>query len=104
MSIPAPQPGPSLYTASSAAVHVLAGAGVTTWFSGDTGTTKLVSQFAERPLGLIEASVPPRGGPVVHTHAHEDEIWYLISAIPEGRGTGSTGGDGRRTRDAITVG
>ena len=60
MSIPPPQPGPSLYTASGAAVHVLAGAGVTTWFSGDTGTTKLVSQLADGSLGLIETSVPPR--------------------------------------------
>ena len=104
MSIPPPQPGPSLYTASGAAVHVLAGAGVTTWFSGDTDTIKLASRLTNGSLGLIEASVPPGGGPVAHTHAHEDEIWYLIPAIPEGRGAGSTGGDGRRTRDAITVG
>ena len=104
MSISFSRPDPGPCTAVGEAVRVPAGAGVTTWFSGDTDTTKLVSQLANGSLGLIEASVPPRGGPVVHTHAHEDEIWYLIPAIHEGRGAGSTGGDGRRTRDAITVG
>ena len=104
MSISLFQPDPSPCTAIGEAVRVPAGAGVTTWFSGDTDTIKLASQLADGLLGLIEASVPPGGGPVAHTHAHENEIWYLIPAIPEGRGAGSTGGDGRRTRDAITVG
>ena len=104
MSISLSQPDPSPCTAIGEAVHVPAGAGVTTWFSGDTDTIKLASQLADGSLGFIEASVPPGGGPVAHTHAHEDEIWYLIPAIPEGRGAGSTGGDGRRTCGAITVG
>ena len=104
MSISLSQPDPSPCTAIGEAVHVPAGAGVTTWFSGDIDTIKLASLLADGSLGLIEASVPPVGGPVAHTHAHEDEIWYLIPAIPEGRRAGSTGGDGRRTRDAITVG
>ena len=104
MSISLSQPDPSPRTAIGEALHVPAGAGVTTWFSGDTDTIKLASQLADGSLGLIEASVLPGGGPAAHTHAHEDGIWYLIPAIPEGRGAGSTGGDGRRTRDAITVG
>ena len=104
MSISLSQPDPSPRTAIGEAVRVPADAGVTTWFSAGTDTIKLASQLADGSLGLIEASVPPGGGPVAHTHAHEDEIWYLIPAIPEGRGAGSTGGDGRRTRDAITVG
>jgi mannose-6-phosphate isomerase-like protein (cupin superfamily) len=102
MSISLSQPSPR--TAIGEAARVPAGAGVTTWFSAGTDTIKLASQLADGSLGLIEASVPPGGGPVAHTHAHEDEIWYLIPSIPEGRGDGSTGGDGERTRDAITVG
>ena len=104
MSISLSQPDPSPCTAIGEAVRVPAAAGVTTWFFGDTHTIKLASQLTNGSLRLIEAPVPPGGGPVAHTHAHEDEIWYLIPAIPEGRGAGSTGGDGRRTRDAITVG
>ena len=104
MSISLSQPEPSLYSAIGEAVHVPARAGVTKWFFGDTYSIKLTSQLTNGSLGLIEASVPLRGGQVAHTHAHEDEIWYLIPAIPEGRGAGSTGGDGRRKPDAIAVG
>ena len=95
MSISLSQPDPSSCTAIGEAVLVPAGPGVTTWFSGDTDTIKLSSQLADGSLGLIETSVPPGGGPVAHTHAHEDEIWYLIPAIPEGRGAGSTGREWR---------
>jgi mannose-6-phosphate isomerase-like protein (cupin superfamily) len=79
MSISLSQPDPSLYTTIGEAVHVPAGAGVTKWFFGDTYSIKLTSQLTNGSLGLIEAPVPPGGGPVAHTHAHEDEIWYLIS-------------------------
>ena len=60
MSISLSQPDPSPCTASGEAMRVPAGAGVTTWFSGDTDAIKLASQLTNGSLGLIEASVTPR--------------------------------------------
>ena len=75
--VPQPQPGPR--SPDGGEFHVPADAGVTKWVFGDTYTMKLTGQQTGGSLGLVEASVPPGGGPVAHTHAHEDEIFYLLS-------------------------
>jgi len=77
VSFTLPQPG--LHAPADSGLHISADAGVTKWVFGDTYTMKLTAQQTGGSLGLVEASVPPGGGPVAHTHAHEDEIFYLLS-------------------------
>jgi quercetin dioxygenase-like cupin family protein len=60
-------------------LYVPADAGVTKWFSGDIYTVKATAESTNGALGAVEASVPPGGGPVPHTHPHHDEIFYLLS-------------------------
>lgn len=52
--------------------------GVPRWGVGDTYTIKLTAQQTGGSLGLIEASVPPGGGPGAHAHGNEDETFYLL--------------------------
>ncbi|GLY74630.1 cupin domain-containing protein [Actinoallomurus iriomotensis] len=60
-------------------LHIGAGEGITTWFNGDILTTKLTAEQSSGALGLIEATVPPGGGPVPHVHPNTDETFYMIS-------------------------
>jgi quercetin dioxygenase-like cupin family protein len=60
-------------------LHVPARGGTTTWFNGDIYTVKLSAQLSGGGLGLIEATVPPGGGPAPHIHRHTDETFYLVS-------------------------
>jgi mannose-6-phosphate isomerase-like protein (cupin superfamily) len=66
------------YTARRA-VHVPAGQGPTTWFSGDAYTIKASAESTNGALGLVEATVPPGGGPVAHAHTRSDEAFYVLS-------------------------
>ena len=66
------------YTTSGAA-HVPAGEGPTTWFSGDTYTIKASAESTNGSLALIEATVPPGGGPVAHAHTRSDEAFYILT-------------------------
>jgi quercetin dioxygenase-like cupin family protein len=68
----------SRYT-TSGALHVAAGEGPTTWFSGDTYTIKASGESTGGSLGLVEATVPPGGGPVAHAHTRSDEAFYVLS-------------------------
>ena len=79
MSFALSQSESSLLSVIDDSLYVPAAAGVTKWVFGDTYTVKLTSQLTNGSLGLVEASVPSASGPVAHTHAHEDEIFYLIS-------------------------
>ncbi|MFJ6895674.1 cupin domain-containing protein [Streptomyces hokutonensis] len=79
MSFILPQPEFPQHSDAGGGLHVPADAGVSRWVFGDTYTAKLTGQLTNGSLGLVEASVPPGGGPVGHTHAHEDEIFYLLS-------------------------
>jgi mannose-6-phosphate isomerase-like protein (cupin superfamily) len=64
---------------TSGAVHVAAAEGPTTWFSGDTYTIKASGQSTGGSLGLVEATVPPGGGPIAHAHTRTDEAFYVLS-------------------------
>jgi quercetin dioxygenase-like cupin family protein len=64
---------------SSGGIHVPANGGITRWFSGDVYSVKLTAEQTAGALGVIEASVPPGGGPVAHTHRDQDETFYLLS-------------------------
>ena len=66
------------YTTRGAA-HVPAAQGPTTWFAGDTYTIKSSAESTGGSLGLVEATVPPGGGPVAHVHPRNDEGFYVIS-------------------------
>ncbi|QIQ01932.1 cupin domain-containing protein [Streptomyces liangshanensis] len=60
-------------------VHVPAGGGTTTWFNGDIYGVRLTAEQTGGVIGVIEATVPPGGGPAPHVHAATDETFYLIS-------------------------
>jgi mannose-6-phosphate isomerase-like protein (cupin superfamily) len=60
-------------------LHIPATGGISRWVFGDTYTMKLTGELTNGSISLIEASVPAGGGPVPHTHANEDEIFYLQS-------------------------
>jgi quercetin dioxygenase-like cupin family protein len=56
------------------------GQGESVWvFGGDRCTVKAGVDTTGRGLGLVEAEVPPGNGPPMHTHAHEDEGFYILS-------------------------
>ncbi|MEV6371345.1 cupin domain-containing protein [Micromonospora musae] len=60
-------------------IHVPANTGETKWFSGDVYTVRLGAAATNGSIGIVEASVPPGSGPVAHTHADQDETFYLLS-------------------------
>jgi len=66
------------YSASRAG-YVRAGEGPTMWFAGDTYTIKASRASTNGSLGLVEATVPPGGGPVAHVHTRSDEAFYVLS-------------------------
>jgi mannose-6-phosphate isomerase-like protein (cupin superfamily) len=78
VSIPTPT-DPANGPADHPGLHIRADEGVTTWFNGDILTVKLAAGQSGGALGLIEATVPPGGGPAPHVHRHTDETFYLIS-------------------------
>jgi mannose-6-phosphate isomerase-like protein (cupin superfamily) len=71
--------GPTGAGRSTGGVHVPASAGVTTWFNGDIVTTRLTGAQANGAIGVVDATVPPGGGPAPHVHARTDETFYLVS-------------------------
>jgi mannose-6-phosphate isomerase-like protein (cupin superfamily) len=75
----APGDSNALMHAASAGFHVGAYEGVTKWFSGDIYSVKVHARETNGAIGIVEASVPPGGGPVAHTHASQDETFYMIS-------------------------
>ena len=60
-------------------LHIPADGGITKWFNGDILSVKLTAGQSGGALGLIEATVPPGGGPAPHIHRSTDETFYLIS-------------------------
>jgi quercetin dioxygenase-like cupin family protein len=63
--------------------HVRAGEGRAFWMAGDTYTLKATAESTGGSLALLEASVPPGCGPPLHTHASEDEAFYMIAGTLE---------------------
>lgn len=54
------------------------GAGETVWLNGDVYTVKVSGAESRGAMTMIEASVPPGGGPPPHTHDTEDEAFYVL--------------------------
>ncbi|MFE2757721.1 cupin domain-containing protein [Actinosynnema sp. NPDC059335] len=60
-------------------VHVGAGEGDAVWLNGDVYAVKLDHAGSGGALTVLEADVPPGGGPPPHTHLHEDEAFYVLA-------------------------
>jgi mannose-6-phosphate isomerase-like protein (cupin superfamily) len=60
------------------AIYVPASAGFKTWFAGDIYSVKLTAADAHGSIGIVQASVPPGGGPIPHTHLDQDETFYVL--------------------------
>jgi mannose-6-phosphate isomerase-like protein (cupin superfamily) len=58
---------------------VPAGDGLTKWFAGDVYTIKASRESTMGSLGVVEATVPPGGGPIAHAHTNTDEAFYILS-------------------------
>ncbi|MGQ1887848.1 quercetin 2,3-dioxygenase [Serratia marcescens] len=61
-----------------AARFLSASDGISSWLHGDTYTLKLSQTDTGGRFSLIEATVPPGGGPPMHIHKNEDEIFYVL--------------------------
>ncbi|MFI1797867.1 cupin domain-containing protein [Streptomyces sp. NPDC020379] len=59
-------------------VYIPPQAGPKRWVFGDHYTIKADKENTHGSLGLIEALVPPGGGPPLHIHHDSDEAFYLI--------------------------
>lgn len=59
------------------AFHLAAGEGSSVWMNGDLYTQILGSDETEGRLSILEASIPPGGGPPRHNHENEDEVFYV---------------------------
>lgn len=64
-------------------IHVPAGTGSAVWLNGDLYTNKLDSRDTQGRLAVLEATVPPGGGPPRHNHVNEDEIFYVLDGTLE---------------------
>jgi quercetin dioxygenase-like cupin family protein len=69
--------------ASPGVDHVRAGGGSASWVVGDTYTTKATAESTGGAFSLLEASIPPGGGPPPHLHTNEDEAFYLLNGVLE---------------------
>ncbi|MEY9212376.1 quercetin dioxygenase-like cupin family protein [Thermobifida halotolerans] len=54
------------------------GRGRMVWLNGDVYTVKIGGGESRGAMALVEASVPPGGGPPLHTHDVEDEAFYVV--------------------------
>jgi mannose-6-phosphate isomerase-like protein (cupin superfamily) len=70
---------PQAVRPSEGGLHLPPQEAVTTWFNGDIYATRLRGEQTNGAIGLVEATVPPGGGPAPHVHARTDETFYLVS-------------------------
>lgn len=57
---------------------IFAGEGRTIWVVGDRYTIKASGEETGGAFALVEALVPPEGGPPPHVHGREDEAFYVL--------------------------
>src|SRR5688572_16239180 len=68
-----------MQTATKPTATILApGEGDKYWIVGDHGTFKIGPEQSGGRYTVIEAFVPPGGGPPPHVHAREDEMFYIF--------------------------
>ncbi|WP_432005057.1 quercetin 2,3-dioxygenase [Streptomyces parvus] len=71
-------------------LHIPAGQGPSVWLNGDVYTVKVDTAQSGGTVTLLEASVPPGGGPPAHDHRNEDEAFYLLEGELEFYADGQT--------------
>ncbi len=64
-------------TGDQRGVLVPPGEGGSVWAVGDTYTFKATTENTGGALFVMEASVPPQGGPPPHVHHRTDEAFYI---------------------------
>jgi quercetin dioxygenase-like cupin family protein len=79
MTYSVPEGSVDLEYAKKGGVYVPNKSGVTTWFSGDICSARLTGQQTGGQIGLVEATVPPGGGPAPHVHERTDETFYVVN-------------------------
>jgi quercetin dioxygenase-like cupin family protein len=79
MTYSVPEGSVDLEYAKKGGVYVPNKGGVTTWFNGDIYSTSLTGQQTAGQIGLVEATVPPGGGPAPHVHERTDETFYMVN-------------------------
>ncbi len=75
---------------------LVAGEGRSIWVIGDLYTIKCSGNDTSGAYALLEAIVPPGGGPPPHIHSREDEAFYVLEGElqfhAEGRSFTATSG------------
>jgi quercetin dioxygenase-like cupin family protein len=70
-------------TTTTKGYAVAAGEGERIWIVGDTMTFKATGASTGGNLVLLENLTAPGGGPPPHTHAREDELFYILDGTFE---------------------
>ena len=79
MTYSVPEGSVDLEYAKKGGVYLPNKGAVTTWFNGDIYSTKLTGHQTGGQIGLVEATVPPGGGPAPHVHERTDETFYVVN-------------------------
>jgi quercetin dioxygenase-like cupin family protein len=75
------QMGPYLHTLAPdpAPLRVVrSGEGDRYWLASDEYTIKVASSTLDQRLCVVHFRIPPGGGPVVHTHTADEEVFHVI--------------------------
>jgi quercetin dioxygenase-like cupin family protein len=59
------------------------GSGRTVGVLGDRSTFKVLSSQTGGAYAVLEQQIPPGGGPPLHVHRHETEIFYILEGTFE---------------------
>jgi mannose-6-phosphate isomerase-like protein (cupin superfamily) len=59
-------------------VHTVSGTGRAFWGPGDMYTFLITGEQSDGAFFVMEALVPPGGGPLPHIHRREDETFYIL--------------------------
>jgi quercetin dioxygenase-like cupin family protein len=68
----------STHTDTTSSYGCQPGEGRRLWIVGDTLTFKATGAQTGGSVAVIEVLAAPGGGPPPHTHADEDEFWYVL--------------------------
>lgn len=64
--------------------------GPSVWVVGDLYTMKTTGRETGGAFALVEALIPPGGGPPPHVHSREDEAFYVLDGTLEFHADGQT--------------
>jgi len=79
MTFSVPEGSADLEYAKKGGLYVPNNDGATTWFNGDLYAVMLSGEQTGGQIGLVEAMVPPGGGPPPHIHERTDETFYMVN-------------------------